>query len=256
MFGSIHPIQFFVLTLALFTFAALLGWWFESRHTATFKQEELSVKTLVGASLGLFGVMLGFTFAMANSRFEERRQLEIAEAIDLGNLWVQTSLLAEPLHSLERNFLRQYLAVRIRFTDSGPDGPACDASVAESGKLQTQMWRVANEEFIAHRDPSTTTFLKLLSDSIDATEKRAAAFENLIPGLSWGILLLLGMMACALLGVDLKSRSLILRGLLQVALAAALALTYDIDTPRKGFVQVSEQSMLRVQTLMNAAPNN
>jgi hypothetical protein len=62
------------------------------------------------------------------------------------------------------------------------------------------------------------------------------------------------MMACVLLVVDLKSRSYILRGMLQFALAAALALTYDIDTPRKGFVQVGQQSMLRVKQLMNSAP--
>jgi hypothetical protein len=66
-------------------------------------------------------------------------------------------------------------------------------------------------------------FLSVLSDCIDATEKRTAAFENRIPGLSWSILLLLGMMVSVLLGVDLTSRSLILRCLLQVALSATLA---------------------------------
>ncbi len=66
-------------------------------------------------------------------------------------------------------------------------------------------------------------FLSALSDCIDATEEQTAAFENRIPGLSWSILLLLGVMVSVLLGVALTSRSLILRGLLKVALSATTA---------------------------------
>ena len=33
-----------------------------------------------------------------------------------------------------------------------------------------------------------------------------------------------------------------------------LALTYDIDTPRTGFVHVGQQNMVRVQNLVDAAP--
>jgi hypothetical protein len=71
----IHPIPFFALTLALFSAAALLGLWLRSWRSVHIEPEEFSVKTLLGASLGLFRVMLGFTFSMANSRFEEGRRL-------------------------------------------------------------------------------------------------------------------------------------------------------------------------------------
>jgi hypothetical protein len=33
-------------------------------------------------------------------------------------------------------------------------------------------------------------------------------------------------------------------------------LTYDIDNPRRGFVQVSQESMMRVQNMINATPWN
>jgi hypothetical protein len=146
------------------------------------------------------------------------------------------------------------MPVRIQFLDAGPDGRVYDETLLASTSLQARMWHVANDDAASHRDPGTVQFLASLSESIQAAERRTAASENRIPQLSWAILLLLGMMASVLLGVDLKSRSYILRGMLQVALAAALALTYDIDTPRKGFVQVGQQSMVRAQKLMNAAP--
>jgi hypothetical protein len=250
----IHPISFFVVTLVLFSVAALLGLWLRVSNSKHIEPEELSVKTLLGASLGLFGVLLGFTFSMANSRFEERRQLEISEGSGLQTLWLRTSFLTPPTRSAERSLLRQYVPVRIQFFDAGPDGLAYEETLRQSTILQSKMWRVANEEVTTRRDPATMQFMTALSESIEATEKRTAATENRIPALSWAILLMLGMMACVLLGVDLKSRSYVLRGMLQVALAAALALTYDIDTPRKGFVQVGQQSMVRMQQLMNTTP--
>jgi hypothetical protein len=99
----LHPIPFFVVTLALFSVAALLGLWLRGWRDVHIEPEEFSVKTLLGASLGLFGVLLGFTFSMANSRFEERRQLEIAEASDLQVVWLRSSFLTEPARSAERS---------------------------------------------------------------------------------------------------------------------------------------------------------
>jgi hypothetical protein len=249
----LHPTFFFIVTLALFSIAALLGLWLRMR-SELLDTEEFSVKTLLGASLGLFGVLLGFTFSMANSRYEERRQLEIAEGSGLEILWLRSSFLTEPARSTERSLLRQYLPVRVQFFDARPDGQEYQETLRESMTLQRRMWKVANDEVTTHRDPATMQFVAILSDSIQATEKRTAASENRIPALSWGVLLLLGMMASVLLGADLKSRSYILRGMLQVALAAALALTYDIDMPRKGFVQVGQQSMLRAQELIDSTP--
>ena len=245
---------FFIITLALFTIAALVGLWLRSWRKTQGEPEERSVTTLLGAALGLFGIMLGFTFYIANSRLEERRQLEVAEASDLQALWLRTSFLSESARETERFLIRQYLPVRIQFFQAGPGGPGYEQALRQGAVLQARMWQVADDEVAGRHDSPAMQFLTTLSESIQASEKRTAAFENRIPALSWVIMLLLGMTACVLLAVDLKSRSYILRGMLQVALAASLALTYDIDNPRRGFVQVSQESMLRVQNMINATP--
>jgi len=251
---QIHPVFFFIVTLVLFTVTSIVGLRLQARKHILLECEESSIRTLLGASLGLFGVLLGFTFSMANSRFEERRQLEIAEATDLQILWFRTTFLADSTRIAERNLLRQYLPVRIRFFNAGPNDPANEEGLRASALLQGRMWQVANDETVIPRSAGMIQFLAALSESIQASEKRTAASENRLPALSWAILLMLGMMCSVLLGVDLKSRSYILRGMLQVAMAASLALTY-VDTPRMGFVQVGDSSMLRIQHLMDAAPN-
>ena len=43
--------------------------------------------TLQGALLGLLGLLLGFTFAMAVGRYEARKQLVLDEANGIGTAW-------------------------------------------------------------------------------------------------------------------------------------------------------------------------
>ncbi len=75
-------------------------------------------------------------------------------------------------------------------------------------------------------------------------------------GLSWSIPLLLGVMVSVLLGVALTSRSLTPAGFAEGRAVRHHGLTYDIDTPRKNFVQAGQQSMLCVQRLMNSGRVN
>ena len=51
--------------------------------------------TLQVALLGLLGLLLGFTFAMAVGRFESRKQLVLDEANGIGTTWLRAGYLSE-----------------------------------------------------------------------------------------------------------------------------------------------------------------
>ena len=51
------------------------------------QEKEAPVRTMVGATLGLFAFILAFTFAFASSRFDNRRQLLLDEANALGTTY-------------------------------------------------------------------------------------------------------------------------------------------------------------------------
>src|SRR5579859_1509169 len=55
-----------------------------------------NIATLEGAILGLLALMISFTFAMALSRFEARRDAVLAEANAIGTTALRAHLLAEP----------------------------------------------------------------------------------------------------------------------------------------------------------------
>ena len=55
-----------------------------------------NVSTLEGAILGLLALMIGFTFAMALSRFEARRDAVLNEANAIGTTALRARLLPAP----------------------------------------------------------------------------------------------------------------------------------------------------------------
>ena len=50
---------------------------------------------MVGAIMGLLALLLGFTFALADDRFEARKQLVLEEANAIGTTWLRAGLLPE-----------------------------------------------------------------------------------------------------------------------------------------------------------------
>ncbi len=253
MFG-LHPGFFFLPVLLLFAAATFAGLAIRSRYRDAVERESDSVKTMESATLALLGLLLGFTFSMAVSRYDQRVQLEIDEANSLGTLWLRTSLLSDSGRAAERGLIRRYVPVRLEFLNSGTTARRFWESQQETSEMQAEMWHVANAEASARRDPESALFVSALNDCVDVTEKRIAALEDRIPATAWGMLLFIGAVACAVVGTGLRGRSVVLRILLPVVMAAALAMIYDLYSPRSGFIKVHQQSMDRLRQQVKAQP--
>ena len=76
-----------------------------------------------GAELTVVGLLLAFTFSMAVSRFETRKQIVVNEANALGTAYLRAQLLP-PLERLEAEaLLRNYVDTWLELHDAGA-GPA------------------------------------------------------------------------------------------------------------------------------------
>ena len=74
-----------------------------------------------GTLLGLLGLLLAFTFSMASSRFDSRRQLVIEEANDIGTVILRTDFFPDSTRRLLRGTLKEYVEARIAFYQAGMD---------------------------------------------------------------------------------------------------------------------------------------
>ncbi|MDA0834855.1 MAG: hypothetical protein O2955_03525 [Planctomycetota bacterium] len=112
---DVLPLWAFFALSCLIVWSALetgyrIGRW---RHRHASDEKDAAVGVIVGSILGLLGFMLAFTFGVAASRFEERRQTVLEEANAIGTTYLRTQLLPEPQRSDAASLLREYVDVRL-----------------------------------------------------------------------------------------------------------------------------------------------
>ena len=91
---------------------------------------------VVGATLGLLAFLLAFTFGMAASRYDTRKQLVLQEANAIGTTYLRAEFLQEPQRSDIRNVLREYAALRAQ----GVTLLMTPAVMAQSSALHDRLW--------------------------------------------------------------------------------------------------------------------
>ena len=102
------------------------------------QEKEAPVGTMVGATLGLLAFILAFTFALASSRFDNRRQLLLDEANALGTTYLRAGMLPEWGEEVRR-LLRDYIGHRLDAVRSGD----VTEGIRRSENIQQQVWTEA-----------------------------------------------------------------------------------------------------------------
>src|SRR5262249_50630743 len=130
-----------------FPIACLLGWlsleggyrlgaW---RHAREEGEKEASVGPIVGSILALLAFMLAFTFGLAASRFEVRREVVLQEANAIGTTYLRVDLLPREQRPEAARLLREYVNVRVQGIQ---DGKIYEA-IVRSEELHRDLWKAA-----------------------------------------------------------------------------------------------------------------
>ncbi len=247
-----YPLLFFPLALVMLAVAGFAGSLLRARYAEAVRLP--SFNTVESSVLGLMALLLGFSFAMAVSRYDLRKSLEVEEANAIGTTWLRTAALDESPRTEARTLLKNYAPERIAYFDAGTDDRAMADHLSRSNRIQSELWRIVTGYASGHRDTFTTQLVVSLNDMIDLSEKRTAANENRIPGAAWAMLLLIAAAANALVGIGSTVRSRALLWVMPVVVGASLALILDLDSSRAGFVLVHQNSMVRVAEQMAVGP--
>jgi hypothetical protein len=229
----------------------------ERSRLDTSGQSQLS--TMEAAMLGLLALLLGFSFAMAETRYEQRRGLIVDESTAIGTTWLRSRLAPEPHRAMLDRLMRRYVDARIEFyrTQGITANPASArrASV-ETERLQRLLWQEASDA--AAVDPRAVTtglLLHSLNEVIDLHEKRLVSLETHVPE---PILVLIGFVAAAafaLVGYAnglSGARQMLVTVLSAFVVVAVLTLIVDLDRPIRGHLRIGQQTLLRLRDSMNA----
>jgi len=237
----------FLVSVVVILLAGEVGRWL-SRGAP--KQGKDNVSTLEGAILGLLALMIGFTFAMALSRFEARRDAVLIEANAIGTTALRARLLPAPHSGETLKLLREYVQLRLDITRHMPTPAELDTMVGRSNAIQEALWQQAKA--VAARDNAmvpTGLFIQSLNEMIDDQEKRLMAVRNRLP-----IVILLALYGVATVAVGFAGyasgsqtrRSRLPVYLVGILVAAMVILIQDLDRPGAGFIRVGQESMFSV----------
>jgi hypothetical protein len=246
-FFNIIPIWGLFLGTAAVVLLALEAGYRLGRHRNALDQheKEASTGTMVGATLGLLAFLLAFTFNMASSRYDARRQAFLGEVTAIGTAYVRADVLPEPNRSKTRDLFRRYVDLRLETLDQQDIAEI----LRKSKDLQRGLWSLAIE---AKAPPF---YLQSLNEVFTSQTKRVAAgLWSHVPGAIWAVLYLITMLSMAAMGYHIGLTGT-LRPLavpfLALVFAAVIQLIADLDRPFAGMITVDQQAMIDLRNSMD-----
>jgi Protein of unknown function (DUF4239) len=239
------------LTIAVALLSVELGYRV-ARYRLQHSQEEKEspVGGMVGATLGLLAFMLAFTFGLAGSRFEDRRQVLLSEANAIGTTYLRAAMLPEPMRTEAQKLLREYVDVRLEAVQPGK----LDQALLKSEELHNRLWSLAVAATEKDRSAITGLFVVSLNEVIDLHAKRVmAGLRSRVPGVIWIVLYVLAILAMVIMGYHsglAHSRRSIAVIALVLGFSSVMYLIADLDRPGQGTLRVSQQSMIDLRHSM------
>jgi hypothetical protein len=193
------------------------------------------------ALLGLLGLLLAFSFAAASSRFLERQDLIVQEANAIGTAYLRADLLADPHRTNLRSALKRYTEHRLEAT-TGMRGTADPAIMGEVEALHERIWSAAIAG-VRNQPEVAISVLPPVNEVIDLHSLRVAATRKHVPQLVFGLLIACSAISIGVIGYGCGSsgrRRAPLTVSLTLIVAASLWITFDLDHPRRGLLQLND----------------
>jgi hypothetical protein len=211
---------------------------------------ETPVGEMVASTLGLLAFILAFTFGLAASRFDAKRQLLVEEANAVGTSYLRAEMLPERRDDI-RALLREYVDVRIEAVKTGK----LLEGIRRSEDLQNRLWGLAVP--IAVKNPNSIIvglFVQSLGDVVDLHTRRLTAHvRNRIPFAIWAALYGISMFSFAAMGYHSgligTTRSLVVIAV-AFTFSVVILLIADLDRSQEGLLRVSQQALIELRQSM------
>jgi hypothetical protein len=232
---------FFLLIVAFCALwaAAHIGLTFRKKHHGLTDEDTQDFTFIVGATLTLLGLIIGFTFSMAVSRYDQRMNFEEQEANAIGTEYLRVDALPPANAAKIRSLLKEYLESRIQYYASRNAEAVADSSAATM-RLQNQLWAAAVAPVQAQPTSVTALVLTGMNDVLNAQGYAQAAWWNRIPAAAW---ILISVFCNLLIGYGVRLKSELLFLILPIVLSISFFLIADIDSPRRGVIHIRAQNL-------------
>jgi hypothetical protein len=237
------PLIVFAFTFVVLWLSAEFGLHLRRRHDPG-RQERQDLSVILTATLTLLGLVVGFSFSMAVTRYDQRKNNEENEANALGTEYVRAGLLPPADASAVRELLTDYLNQRILFYITF-DQRRVEQINAATARLQRDLWSTVQGAAAAQPTPVVALTVSGLNDVLNSEGYTQASWWNRIPIAAWALMGAIAICSNVLFGYvahgETKSKLLFV---LPLIVAISFLFIADLDSPRAGAIRVHPYNLM------------
>jgi hypothetical protein len=246
------PFLVFALSFIVMWLAARLGLFFRKKQNNMEEDARQDLDLVVAATLTLLGLIIGFSFSMAISRYDQRKNYEEAEANAIGTEYVRADLLPAADAARLRGLLKEYLDQRILFYRTSEEHLLQQIN-AYTAQLQSELWSAVHAPGGTQPAPILALAVSGMNDVLNSQGYTQAAWWNRIPTAAWCLMWAVAICSNLLVGYDSRraKQGVIRLLVLPFVLCISFFAIADIDSPRRGVILVIPQNLVSLAESLN-----
>lgn len=209
------------------------------------------------AMLGFMALVVAFGLSLAVGRYENRRAAVVDEANTLGTAYRLAQTIAEPNRTSSLDLLRQLTDVRIEIAETVPGSPEQSDAIARSGQVQRALWDQAGQTVTKEPTPTgPRLYVESLNATFEAQSTRIYGLGNRVPTPVLLLEILGAAIALGLLALHLGTlgRGPTIAMLAALLVGSTLFITFDLDRPVRGLINVPADPLTNLRASMADAP--
>jgi hypothetical protein len=239
------PLLVFAMSFLLLSLAAAVGDIVRSKIHPLVEEERDDFGIILSATLTLLGLLIGFSFSMAISRYDQRKNYEEAEANAIGTEYVRADLLPPGDRARVRELLRMYVDERVLFYTTRDRGRLAKINT-DTAELQNELWATVRPAATAQPTAIIALVISGMNDVLNSQGYTQAAWWNRIPLAAWALMAAIAICCNLLVGYGARRRDWHIFLILPMAVSLAFFLISDIDSPRGGAIRVAPHNLISV----------
>jgi hypothetical protein len=199
-----HSLVFFVFSFVVMWLSAWFGAAVLRKYRNLAEGMRSDFGTILAATLTLLGLIIGFSFSMAITRYDQRKNYEEAEANAIGTAYARADLLPAADGAKVRALLKSYLDQRVLYYVTQNETVLREVD-AKTARLQNQLWSAVVTPATAQPTPVIALAVEGMNDVLNSQGYTQAAWWNQIPTAAWALMLAVAIVSNLLLGYELRN---------------------------------------------------
>jgi hypothetical protein len=241
-----HPLAVFLFSILFLWIGALLGNFLREHTRPLSEADRGDFNTVLAAALTLLGLIIGFSFSMAISRYDQRKNYEEAEANAIGTEYLRVDFLPPNDAARARDLLKKYLDLRIQYYEAR-NRLDLEPINRNTIQIENDLWSAVQKPASAAPNPLMALTAAGMNDVLNSQGYTQAAYWNRIPPPAWLLMFLIAIACNLLIGYSAHHKRSGIFLILPLTVAISFFLIADIDSPRGGIIRVLPQNLLSLR---------